>query len=266
MSEITLVDLSDPADPALDGFYALYARIFTLVEEREPIEGFRKVLALNSDPLAQKHFGPFVEEIVLAVESGTNRILGAMNHVFYRYLNDQAGSFGASCQLNFICVDQRHRSRGIASLLLKNLSERLSSYSGAVRPSAFITCEQNNPARMTAEQVSQDTSASGTDPYERMKWWVKRGYRKLDFPYRQPPLSPEQESCEYLDYFVHFVSPDEYREPLSLPAPVLREHLRRFFFVSVGKLSGDMASNREWLDQCAFLSARDQIDIVPAPP
>lgn len=262
---LDLIDITQPDDPRLPAFYQLYGKVFTLPEEREPIEGFQTVLHLTADPAIARDFGPISERITIALDSTSGNVVGATNYIFYGYGDAwRKYGFAASCQLNFICVDQEQRARGTAALLLRDLDEKLAAFSRAnvrdVTGDLFITCEQNNPRRMTEAQLAADSQASGIDPYDRLAWWVRRGYRRLDFAYRQPPLNPGQEPCDYLDYYVRFPNGEA---PLSLPAPILAEHLRRFFFVSVGKLQIDMNANREWTMQRDDLAARRVIAVLP---
>src|SRR6185436_11277068 len=112
----------------------------------------------------------------------------------------------------------------------------------------FVTCEQNNPARMSAAQLDADMAAALIDPYERMRWWRSRGFAKLAFDYCQPALNPGQEPCRYIDFFVRFVG-DQPSRRRALPAPLLAEHLRRYFFVSVGKFEQDMRRDPTWVGQ-----------------
>ncbi len=264
LSGLELYDITRPDDPRLEEFYALYGKVFTLPEEREPIDGFRTVLRLTADPGIARDFGPISERITVAVDPATGKVAGATNYVFYGYGDAwKEYGFAASCQLNFICVDQDRRARGIAALLLRDLEEKLAAFAQDTVPGSpgnlFITCEQNNPRAMTAEQLTTDLQASGMDPYDRLAWWVRRGYRKLDFAYRQPPLNPGQAPCDYLDYHVRF--PDG-ATPATLPAAILAEHLRRFFFVSVGKQEIDMNANREWIAQRDHLAARDTVAML----
>jgi hypothetical protein len=125
----------------------------------------------------------------------------------------------------------------------------------------FITCEQNNPSRMSAEQLQEDFEAGGIVPAARLKWWQKKGYRRLDFRYEQPPLYPGADPCTYLDYYAR-VS-DESRSGIdSTASAILLEHLRRFFFVSVGKFAFDMSNNSQWLQQKRELESRSEIPLV----
>ena len=261
---VTLIDIVHADDARLQAFYDLYSRIFTLSEEREPIEGFRTVLRLSHDKTVAREFGPLSERITLAIDNATGAVAGATNFIYYGFgggwdLYDVAGS----CQLNFICVDQAHRTRGIAPLLLRDMEEKLAAFAREKVPQShgylFITCEQNNPHRMTPDQLSADIRDSGMQPNDRLAWWMRRGYRRLDFSYRQPPLNASLKACTYLDYYIRF--PDN-KDRATLPAAILAEHLRRFFFVSVGKLEIDMNANPEWIAQRDALAARQAIAVV----
>jgi GNAT superfamily N-acetyltransferase len=264
--DLILLDITNPQDPRLPEFYELYGKVFTLPEEREPIEGFRTVLGLTADPAVARDFGPISERITLAIDPATGKVIGATNYIYYGY-GEAWTEYGAaaSCQLNFICVDPKHRGRGVAPRLLRDMEEKLAIFAEGAVPASrgflFVTCEQNNPARMTKDQLAADIRDSGMDPNARLAWWVRQGYRRLDFAYRQPPLNPGQDACAYLDYYVRF--PDGRDRP-GLPAALLAEHLRRFFFVSVGKLQVDMQANPEWRLQQGDLAARDTVAVVPS--
>ncbi|MGF6508217.1 hypothetical protein [Paraburkholderia sp. 32] len=267
LRSLELIDIVRANDPLLARFFDLYERIFTLEEEREPIEGFQTVLDFNEDALVQKEFGPLSERITIAVEPDSRSVVGATNYVFYGYPGpaDDRENFGASCQLNFICVDEGHRGLGIAGGLLEDLEKKLTRFAGSLnrpgRVKAFTTCEQNNPLRMTAEQLAEDMRSALIDPEERLGWWYRRGFRKLQFEYTQPPLSPEVPPCEYLDYYIRFVLQDREPDPASLPSRLLLEHLRRFFFVSVGKFAIDMSDNSEWKSLQAAISQTADVPI-----
>lgn len=269
LDSLELCDIVDELDPKLASFYKVYSKVFTLEEEREPLEGFKAVLLLNTRADVQSVYGPFFEQISCLWEPVTGESVGAINQVFYAYSveAEKQYGFGASCQLNFICVENSLRGIGIAQRLLELLEDKLHAYAAAhghPRSRVFITCEQNNPHCMSKIQLEEDLRSALIAPQERLDWWYRRGFRKLDFPYIQPPLSADVEACTYLDYYVHMFSGNGTIEKNEfLPAPLLLEHLRRFFFVSVGKFLVDMDNNEEWQIQRDFLSARAEIAIAP---
>ncbi len=261
LAKLKLSDITLGNDERLEPFYELYSAVFTLEEEREPIEGFRTVLDLNADPRVIKEFGPLREQVTVA-QDPSGRVVGAANYILFAHDEAEARKFGyaVSAQLNFLCVDQDRRGAGIAQLLLDDLYRKVDLYAAEQRRPAkgFITCEQNNPARMTREQLDDDMAAALIDPYERMRWWRSRGFAKLAFDYCQPALNPGQEPCRYIDFFVRFTGTNAKH---SLPAPLLIEHLRRYFFVSVGKFEQDMERDPTWLSQRNALAALSEVAV-----
>ena len=232
------VVIETPNNPLLAPFYDLYARVFTLADEREPLEGFTSVLAFNDDAAVQNEFGPFREPILAAIDPQSGDIVAAVNFTLYAYPGS-VYDFDASCQMHFLMVREDLRGLGIGrhsnSRSGKSIATFSHTYCGVTRPRAFITCEQNNPARMTHDEILADARAALIHPYARMNWWRQRGFRRLDFNYMQPPLSPDHAPCTYLDYYAR-PSNASTEELSCIPSDVLTEHLRRFFFVSVGKL------------------------------
>ncbi len=260
--------IEEPSPDLLKPFYALYERSFPLAEEREPLSGFTSVLAFNTNQQVQGLFGP-TREVVMALRApGSDVVVAAANYMIMMYPGPQRPYFGfdGSCQLNFLCVDAELRGMGFAQRLLDQLDLEVrrvvAEATGVAEPDLFFTIEQNNPARMTSGQIEEDAAAALIDPLERMRWWAKRGYRKLEFEYEQPPLSPDHKPCSYIDYFVRFPKARSSSTP-ALPASALLEHLRRFFFVGVGKFEIDMKRNAQWIRQKADLESRSAVPIVP---
>lgn len=259
---LKLGDITTGDDKRIEAFYALYSTVFTLEEEREPIEGFRAVLDLNSDGRVAKDFAPLREQVTVA-QDPSGRIVGAANYILYAHSPNAVSQygFGVSAQLNFLCVDRNYRGAGIAQHLLEDLYRKVGQFAAEHgRPgSGFITCEQNNPARMTAEQLKEDMAGALIDPYERMRWWRARGFARLAFDYCQPALNPGQEPCRYIDFFVRFVGDTGALQ--ALPTPLLIEHLRRYIFVSIGKFERDMSQDPTWVHQREVLAALSEVAI-----
>jgi GNAT superfamily N-acetyltransferase len=260
VSDFELMELSEPNDSILEPFYDLYSQVFTLEEEREPIEAFRAILDMNSRTDLQRDFGPYCEYITVA-KARDSRVIALANYILYAYPGG-AYEFSGSSQLNFICVAPDARGQGMATQLLRFLETRVDAFAtahtGEPSPRTFITIEQNNPSRMTPEQRRRDEAAAGISSERRNRWWRRQGYRRLDFPYVQPPLSEEQEACRYIDYYARLLGPGS-ADFNSLPSAQLLDHLRRYFFISVGKFEFDMASCEEWREQKVFLESTKRI-------
>src|SRR5262245_58218739 len=80
LAKLTLSDITSGADERIEAFYELYSAVFTLEEEREPIEGFRTVLDLNADARVIRDFGPLREQVTVA-QDASGRIVGAANYI-----------------------------------------------------------------------------------------------------------------------------------------------------------------------------------------
>jgi GNAT superfamily N-acetyltransferase len=260
-----LETIDRPHDTGLEEFHRLYRSVFTLEDESEPIEGFAKVLSFNWNAHIQRDLGPFIEPIFVLRDPADGTLAGAANFVIYAYPGRrEAFTFDASCQLNFLLVRDDLRGLGIALDLMDYMEAEIAKFArqhcGTHR--TFTTIELNDPSRMTAEQIDADARAALIDPADRTAWWHKRGFRRLELPYVQPPLSADVEACTYLDYYIRCVAPAD-AQINAIPSAILQEHLRRFFTVSVGKFATDMEQNPEWLTIMQFLSRNALVGVAP---
>ena len=267
---LEFIDIGSPDCPRLADFYALYESVFALAEEREPLSGFVTALAFNRDNRAQALVGPFFETISVLRDPETEKVLGAASCTILSYPEKQGGAaafFDASCHVNFLCVDKAVRGIGLGDTLLWHVDHRVrqvaAAATGVPTPRYFVTCEINNQTRMTPAQIETDTAAALIDPAERLRWWTKRNFARLDFPYDQPPLSAQHLPCTYVDCYAR-IGDGSGPEISFLPAAPLLEHLRRFFLASVGKLAIDMARNAQWQRQKRYLEARAFIPLLGA--
>ncbi|MBU0554659.1 MAG: hypothetical protein KKD64_00940 [Alphaproteobacteria bacterium] len=221
--------LTDRAGNAVfDAFFAGYDRAFVLPNEKEDAAGFAACLALNHDEtgarLAREH-GPFAEVCLIARESGTTQFVGGANFIAMS-VRDEDGMC-LSANLNYIYIDEGARGRGRLSAMLAAVRQAiLEVMNGEGEPLVFI--ELNDPFAMSPQDYVRDTAFTGIDQLDRLRIWAKRGARVIDFPYIQPPLTPDAEPDESLIYGVLSAEAD-------LPACTLLDHLRKFFAISVLK-------------------------------
>jgi GNAT superfamily N-acetyltransferase len=262
---LSLEIVDRPDDARLEEFHRLYKSVFTLEDESEPIEGFAKVLSFNRNVHVQRDFGPFIEPVFVLRDPADGTLAGAANFAIYAYPGRRgAFTFDASCQLNFLLVRDDLRGLGIALDLMDYMEAEIARFArqhcGTHR--TFTTIEMNDPSRMTTEQIDADALAALIDPADRTAWWHKRGFRRLELPYIQPPLSADVEACTYLDYYIRCPAPADTQID-AIPSAVLQEHLRRFFTVSVGKFAMNIQHNPEWLATVQFLSHNTMVDVAP---
>lgn len=194
--------------------YSIYRSVFPDENEAEDMDGIRASLALVGNGVLVSRYGRFEEFWIADGEEGGFR--GAAN-----YTSFEIPSLGiVTAHINYLFTAGTERLRGIGSALLEKVKE----LSGA----AYIFCEQNDPDFMTEEEIAEDFAAAGISMQERIRWWSRRGFGRLDMRYIQPPLSPGKEPAEGMSLNV-------WPSSGSVPSKVVEEHLRRFFYISVLK-------------------------------
>ena len=194
--------------------YSIYRSVFPDENETEDMDGIRASLALVGDEALVSRYGRFEEFWIADGEEG--RFRGGVN-----YTSFEIPSLGiTTAHINYLFTARAERRRGTGSALLEKVKEQ----SGA----AYIFCEQNDPDFMTEEEIAEDFTAAGISMRDRLLWWNRRGFGRLDMRYIQPPLSPGKEAAKGMSLNV-WPSSD------SVPSGVVEEHLRRFFYISVLK-------------------------------
>ncbi len=228
---LEIVSSADPETPLLGAFYALYDQSFVLPDEKETLAGFRACLALNRgqayDTLVRR-FGAFREVIAIARDAASGAVVGGFNLIACPLT---APAPMLTVNLNYLFIAPAHRRKGRFKALVSAIEQVVRQFFPAVpRSVPMLTfLEQNDPFRMSPEAYRRDSAAADLDQVARIGIWARRGAMILDYPYVQPPLSDAQEPNRTLVYAV-----------IGGPAPaldacVLREHLARFFGISVLK-------------------------------
>jgi GNAT superfamily N-acetyltransferase len=225
---LTIESTTDPDSPITGRFFEHFDQAFVLPNEKETLEGFRDCLALNSGPASarlRERYGPFREAVLIARARG-GEMAGGANYAAFAL---SGKSPLLAINLNYIFVAPAWRRQGYFRRLLSavRLDAAILPMASGMVPAIFI--EQNDPLAMTEAEYAADTAHAGLDQFQRIAIWTKLGARIVDFPYIQPPLSPAQQPDTGLCYAV-----------LGMPGPaldacLLREHLLRYFAISVLK-------------------------------
>lgn len=207
--------------------YDLYRRIFTLEEETESFDGLCASMALNGNPDLKRKYGPF-QEIWLSARTPEGRLAGGADfNVFI--LPEKAC---ATVHITYIFTDACCRNAGIGSALLQHIESEarhwVASQGFPLDYPLHVFCEQNAPECMSPEEYRRDAEAAGLDPCQRLIWWHKKGFRRLDTEYVQPPLSPQGKACTNLSLNVK-------TSKRLFPSAIVSGHLRRFFYIAVFK-------------------------------
>lgn len=229
-----MVELSlAPEGPVLDAFYRGYDEAFVLANEKEELEGFRACLALNFGSERQRlgrQFGEFHEAVLVARDTESpEALVGGANFICYPLHDKQSGADVIAMNLNYVFVNSAQRRKGYLEQMLEAVRVAARMLCGGQEKPVLTFLEQNDPVRMDPDAYAQDTAHSGLDQRQRIAIWAKHGARIVDYPYVQPPLSADQDADETLVYAL-IGAPSS-----RLPACLLRDHLERFFGISVLK-------------------------------
>ena len=253
-SDLVLKASTATDDGVLDEFYADYDKAFILASEKESYAGFVHCLALNAggayEGLATR-FGAFREYVLTVSDVATGIRIGGANLIAYPIARSSAASDAVlAINLNYVFINAAWRSRGYFRRLVRDLPLAaldllqatntvklpISWSTAGGAPPIFMFIEQNDPLRMPAADYARDTQLTGLDQLVRIGIWARLGAKIVDFDYVQPALSPAQSADENLVLAVVGAPGD------VLSACLLRQHLLRFFAISVLK-GGDPITN-----------------------
>ncbi len=166
------VDLSPSARDVerLAAFYeGLYVAEFPDPDEREALANM--VYYLEHDG---SHGNAY---LVTLVYDGETVVAGSIADYFVR------SNCGA---IEFLTVAPGARGRGLGAALARHVEARMAAAAAARdRSLALVMAEMNDPFKRTG-------TPDNLDPFERLRFWHRLGYRRAAFPYVQPALSPAQ--------------------------------------------------------------------------
>lgn len=249
----------DPGDSrSFAVLYNIYAQMFPLPDEREPPDAFFEIAALNVNGPVQAAFGPWREVVASIRPWQGGPIIGG--HVFGMTTSraHERHGHGASVQAIYTFIEQRSRGSGAISDMKRYMTGealRVFGFEADAPLTPLIFFEVNNPLRMTAEQIREDTEMSGVSPFRRYNFWRRNGFRPLDLRYVQPALRPDAEPVRYLDLFCSDVPAG------GIASAVIASHLAAFIAVSVRK-GAPADEDPDFAAMAAALSARDFIPFV----
>lgn len=257
------IALTDTGDSEVFGrFFDGYDRAFVLPNEKEDIDGLRDCLALNhgaEKSRLEAEYGAFRELCLIARDAESDAFVGGANFIVFEVAGDDHAL--TSANLNYIFVDHAQRGKGYFSRLVDAVRATIRVELGD-RGDPLVFIELNDPLRMSAEDYVRDTRFTGLDQIVRIRIWAKRGARIVDHPYIQPALSDDAEPDDTLIYGV-------LTDRANLPACSLRDHLRKFFGISVRKgepLSKDRVASEQIAVLDTMCAAGKRIALLdPAP-
>jgi GNAT superfamily N-acetyltransferase len=197
---------AEPADLALlEAFYeTLYVSEFPDPDERESLENMIDYLRRKG----QGWYGANNYHIVLSIVDGEIMAGAIADYV----AEPRAGV------LEFLVVSPASRGTGLGKRLLAHVEKLLDADSpGRLR---CVVAEVNDPLVSPPE-------GDNLNPVTRALIWHRWGYRGLDFPYVQPPLSPEHAAVGTLILICKPLREDwTAGVPATVVALIVHEYLR----------------------------------------
>lgn len=187
----------------------LYLPEFPDPDEQESLDNMVRYLELK----AEGWYGTNNYHIVLLTAAG-RPVAGSISD----YLSDADAGV-----IEFIAVAPAWRRQGLGARLLRWTETTLAVDAGSrsARALRCIVAEMHDPR-------VRDTHHASLDPLARARIWSAWGYRKLNFNYVQPALSPTQQAARHL--ILLGKSTDDTVHQASLGARQLRAILREYFF------------------------------------
>lgn len=242
MSALTIEDLDDSERGlrVLAAFYqALYLPAFPDPDERESLESL-------TDFLRRKRagwYGPNAYHILVALRAGH-----PVGGVVFDYLHEAAA--GA---IEFLVAAPDARHKGLGTHLLQRVESTLAQdarRAGAPPPQRLMA-EMNDP-------FHPDLPPDSMDPFTRAAIWGRWGFRKVLFPYVQPPLAPDKQRVSYLMLTT---------KPLDNPRAdrISADAVRRFVheYVRWAMRMDDPSASEEYRAMAADLEQRGELATVP---
>lgn len=105
----------------------------------------------------------------------------------------------------YLGVRKRFRGKGIGTKLITLRDKTLA------RDAQELNCllkgliiQVSDPGLMSAEEIEQDSM----NPWKRERFWKRRGYRKIDFNFIQPPIRIGEPPVEYLSLYMFPYCPE----------------------------------------------------------
>ena len=232
---------SSPQDIALlRQFYnSIYVLEFPDPNEQESLENMEWYLELKAEGWYQENN----YHILLYLDKGTP-IAGSI----IDYLAEP--NVGV---IEFLVVSSSLRHTGLGKQLLQwtedtlNEDSRHAGYNGWT----YVIAEMNDPFK------SHDL-ADSMDPFERPLIWHRWGYKKIQFPYVQPSLSPEKKPVRNL---LLMCKPGALSNPNAIPSTILRNAV--YGYARWAMRIDNPDDNNECREMARYLASHGEVGLVP---
>ena len=171
-------EVSDPSDPAIEGFGRMQTAAYFAPETLIPASYVPRML--GGDTGTRRNF--------LIVAEFDDRVVGG---ALFHWLAEAGSGFSS-----FLGVERALRGQGVARALHAERFRVLDRAAGGHAPGVFI--DVVNPTRMSARELERERSV-GSDPWDRRHAFEKLGFGQVDIRYEQPVGGPDGGPVTSLD-------------------------------------------------------------------
>ena len=233
-------------DDSERGLRVLAAFYRDLYEAAFPDPNERESLASLTDFLRRKRAGWYGRNAFhILVARRDERPVGG---VVFDYLHD-AGA-GA---IEFLVTAPAARRQGLGARLLRSVESTLAEDArrAGAQPPRYLKAEMDDP-------FDPDLPPDSMDPFTRAAIWGGWGFRKVLFPYVQPPLAPDKQRVTHL---MLTVKPMDDDTGDRIPAEAVRRFVHEYFRWAMR--IEDPSAAPEYGEMMAGLAAQAEIATVP---
>ena len=187
------VEITDPGSDEVAQFHAILVEAFPDPHGREDMRmlwrNLREGSWASEDEVCRYH---------LIVARWNHRIVGGTSFYFFNrgaaHLAPTALGMGS-----YLAVKREFRGNGIGTRLIA-MRDQIQS-----RDARELNChlrgliiQVSDPKLMSAEEIEQDSMP----PWERERFWRRRGYKKISFNFIQPPIREGEPPIKYLSLYM----------------------------------------------------------------
>lgn len=181
-SEVTLRQVTDPADPAIEQFGRMQNAAYFAPETLIPARYIPLLLSDTEQGSSRRNF------LVVAEQAG-QVVAGTLFH----WLAEPGSGFSS-----FLGVDRALRGQGLARQLHERRFALLDVAAGGPGRAPGVFIDVVNPNRLSAQDLAREKTA-GSDPWTRRRAFGHLGFRQVDIRYEQPVGGPNGGPVTVLD-------------------------------------------------------------------
>lgn len=244
-STVEYIEIDDPFSDHVEQFCDVLVEAFPDPYDREDIPILRKNLEEGSwtdgEEVCRYH---------LITAQRHNRVIGGTSFYFF---SDGRTALGMGA---YLAVRREFRNKGIGTGLIEARNRVLLADAQEFnRHLKGLVIQISEPKLMSASERESDS----IDPLERERFWRRRGYRKIDFNFIQPPIRNSEPPVEYLSLYI-FPYCQQWREMDHISRDELRGVIN--CFIKCTGTPGPTECDASYLRMKTELAAREKFRII----